>query len=131
MVRIDNTWYERTFESDALEAGRGPRVRRRPAYLRDQLSDAEFYEEPGDFEAAARQPREREGKRLPANVHDDLVGGAERLASVLRARGVRVDGVVEVPGEDHGTVKFALVSRGLMWLARRATRGAAPYDEMT
>ena len=75
--------------------------------------------------------REREGKRLPANVHDDLVGGAERLASVLRARGVRVDGVVEVPGEDHGTVKFALVSRGLMWLARRATRGAAPYDEMT
>ena len=63
MVRIDNTWYERTFESDALEAGRGPRVRRRPAYLWDQLSDAEFYEEPGDFEAAARQPREREGKR--------------------------------------------------------------------
>ena len=74
--------------------------------------------------------REREGTRLRANVHDELVGGAERLVARLRARGVRVDGVVEVPGEDHGTVKLPLVSRGLMWLARRATRGAAPYDEM-
>ena len=62
MVRPDNTWYEPNFVSDALAAGRGPRVRHPPAYLRDQLADTEFYQELRDFEVAARQPREREGK---------------------------------------------------------------------
>lgn len=56
----------------------------------------------------------------PGNVHRGIPDGARELASVLRDRGVEVDGVHEFAGEDHTSMKLSLVSRGLMWLARRA-----------
>mmetsp|Transcript_35374 Transcript_35374/g.101734 ORF Transcript_35374/g.101734 Transcript_35374/m.101734 type:complete len:350 (+) Transcript_35374:43-1092(+) len=60
-----------------------------------------------------------DGKALvPGNVHDKMVEGCRDLAEALRDRGVVVDGVHELPGEDHGTMKPALVSRGLMWFAQ-------------
>ena len=56
----------------------------------------------------------------PANVHAGIPDAAHALAALLAARGAAVDGAHELPGEDHGTMKFPFVSRGLMWLARRA-----------
>lgn len=65
--------------------------------------------------------REREGTALPGNVHDRMAEGCEQLRVVLAKRGVPVDGVHELPGEDHSTMKMGLVSRGLTWFAQRQT----------
>ncbi|KAK3252509.1 hypothetical protein CYMTET_38192 [Cymbomonas tetramitiformis] len=66
--------------------------------------------------------REKLGLRLVGNVHDGIPAAAEDLAAVLRHQGLAVDGAHSIPGEDHSTVKFSLVSRGLMWFARRSMR---------
>lgn len=66
--------------------------------------------------------REKEGKTLPGNVHDRMAEGAAELVSALRRRGVQVDGVHELPGEDHSTMKLGLVSRGLTWFAHGQTK---------
>ena len=63
--------------------------------------------------------KEREGRALPGNVHDDLPTGARKLADALRVRGLEVHGVHDITGEDHSTVKLSLVSRGLTWVTER------------
>lgn len=64
---------------------------------------------------------EGKGLELPGNVSDDLPEGVHRLAAALRERGLSVDGVHNVLEEDHSTVKLSLVSRGMMWFARRCS----------
>ena len=48
------------------------------------------------------------------------MASAGQLASDLTTQGVHVDGVHNIAGEDHTTVKLSLVSRGLMWCAKRS-----------
>ena len=94
------------------------------------------------LEKMERQPRkaafiisgalEREEQEPPAgcntsfiaNVHRDIPRAAHDLAGVLREKALTVDGPHELDGEDHTTMKFGLISRGLMWLARRAMAAA-------
>jgi hypothetical protein len=54
---------------------------------------------------------------------------AVALCEVLRVGGARVDGPHELAGEDHGTVKLPLLSRGISWLLRRAV--APPAEPPT
>lgn len=53
---------------------------------------------------------------------------AEELCTALDGVGVRVTGPIEVEDEDHGTVKGAIVSRGLTWLTGRAFVDAAQEE---
>lgn len=62
--------------------------------------------------------REREGTRLPGNVHNQMSQGVEQLCRALQKKGVGVDGVHELPGEDHSTSKMPMISRGLTAFAR-------------
>jgi len=87
----------------------------------------------GDREPPAAMPRRRPAAvyiaygalehepppRHVANVHAGIPAGSHELASLMRERGIEVEGPHEFEGEDHGTMKFPFVSRSLMWLARR------------
>ena len=53
---------------------------------------------------------------LRANVHRGSPVASHQLAAVLRARGLVVEGAVEIAGEDHTSLKLSLVSRGIGWL---------------
>ena len=53
---------------------------------------------------------------LRANVHRGIPEASHQLAAVLRARGLVVEGAVEIAGEDHTSLKLSLVSRGIGWL---------------
>ena len=53
---------------------------------------------------------------LRANVHRGIPVTSHQLAAVLRARGLVVEGAVEIAGEDHTSLKLSLVSRGIGWL---------------
>ncbi len=69
------------------------------------------------------------GARLTSrvcNVHRHIPDAAHSLARLLRSLGLEVEGVHEVAGEDHTSLKLPLVSRGLLWLARVATPEAEP-----
>lgn len=63
--------------------------------------------------------KERKGKAVLGNVHDEMTPGCKVLADKLRERGLLVEGINEVPAEDHGTVKMPLVSQGMTWLTDR------------
>ena len=53
---------------------------------------------------------------LRANVHRGIPEASHQLAAALRARGLIVEGAVEIAGEDHTSLKLSLVSRGIGWL---------------
>ena len=53
---------------------------------------------------------------LRANVPRGIPVASHQLAAVLRARGLVVEGAVEIAGEDHTSLKLSLVSRGIGWL---------------
>ena len=75
------------------------------------------------FGALEREPPPQPDEPPPprvGNVHRGIPDAAFELAGLLRARGMLVDGPHELIGEDHGSMKLPFVSRGLMWLARRA-----------
>ena len=60
-----------------------------------------------------------------------IPGAAQRMADVLKRRGLRVGadlrgGVVLVRNEDHGSLKPALVSQGVGWLERHTPARAHP-----
>lgn len=63
--------------------------------------------------------KERKGKAVLGNVHDEMTPGCRVLADKLRDRGLSVEGIHEVPLEDHGTVKMPLVSQGMTWWTDR------------
>ena len=50
------------------------------------------------------------------NVHRDIPDASHALADLLRSRGAQALECVEVAGEDHTSLKLALISRGLSWL---------------
>ena len=63
------------------------------------------------------------------NVHSGMARYATELCAALRAAGAPNAPRVElVPGEDHTSVKLALVSKGLAWFARNAARAEALAD---
>lgn len=53
---------------------------------------------------------------LRANVHRGIPEASHQLAAALRARGLVVEGAVEIAGENHTSLKLSLVSRGIGWL---------------
>lgn len=57
-----------------------------------------------------------------ANVHRGIPDCAHALASLLRERGLVVDGAHEVEREDHTSLKLALVSQGIGWLVRHVAK---------
>lgn len=59
---------------------------------------------------------------MAGNVHSSLPAGARDLVHALRGIGVEAEGPLDVPGEDHSTVKLSVVSRGMTWVAERARR---------
>jgi len=75
--------------------------------------------------------RECEGSARPGKVHNFMENGARQLAEELRRRGVKVDGVNVLPGEDHTTMKLPLISRGLTAIARIAEDAAVAEDAAT
>lgn len=57
-----------------------------------------------------------------ANVHRGIPDYSHALASLLRERGLEVDGAHEVEREDHTSLKLTLVSQGISWLMRYVAR---------
>ena len=55
------------------------------------------------------------------NVHHGMIPSAAKLADALRERSYWVDGLFELEEEDHTTMKFAFISRTLVWWARMQT----------
>jgi pimeloyl-ACP methyl ester carboxylesterase len=50
------------------------------------------------------------------NVHRQIPDASHALAALLRARGAHVDGAHAIDGEDHTSLKLALIARGVSWL---------------
>lgn len=65
--------------------------------------------------------------RNAANVHRGIPDYSHALASLLRERGLEVDGAHEIEREDHTSLKLTLVSQGVSWLMQYIARhyGAA------
>ena len=61
-----------------------------------------------------------EGTRTQKN---SIPGAAQRMAELLRSRGLDAKDVLLIAGEDHDSLKPSLVGRALAWLEQGIARG--------
>ena len=52
---------------------------------------------------------------LSGNVHTRMGVYTDELVKTLKQVGVQVAGAFDIPQEDHSSVKFSVISRGLGW----------------
>ena len=123
--------FSRHQQSSSAISSHSGAVRPAGVFSRDQQSSAAISSHSGAVRPAgvfvAYGEREREPPPPPdapatqwtslrANVHRGIPEASHQLAAVLRARGLVVEGAVEIAGEDHTSLKLSLVSRGIGWL---------------